>query len=291
MKARLEKRTFGRRFSLIFVLLLTAAAWTVSNSAAQQQTLLAQPSSQGTGETAVQPAQAPDSSGHTQVTQSGQDAAQTPRPEGAIAQQPVAPAPATPGQTSPGQAVQPAQALTAPAPPAAAQFPGLGTPQSPDTAAVRTETLGMNFPSEYVPMIQKANSALMSPDFTFLPIKVLDPFVPFITVESGHPGDDEEEQNAAPLTPLQKMSVSEIEKGLKAITWGELGKRAVIEDSTGRGYIVNVGTPAGERSGVITEISKDHLVIHQELWDRKAKKRFPQEFTVKLVKKMDSLKQ
>ena len=140
-------------------------------------------------------------------------------------------------------------------------------------------------------MIQKENSALMSADFTFYPIKVLDPFVPFVTSESGHPGDEEDESNAATLTPLQKMTISEIEKGLKAITWGELGKRAVIEDSTGRGYIVNVGTPAGERSGVITQISSDHLVIQQELWDRKAKKRFPQEFTIKLVKKMDSQKQ
>ena len=81
------------------------------------------------------------------------------------------------------------------------------------------------------------------------------------------------------------MTLSEIERGLKAITWGELGKKAVIEDSTGRGYIVAVGTPAGERSGVITQIFNDRLVIQQEIWDRKAKKRFPQEFTVKLVQK------
>ena len=84
------------------------------------------------------------------------------------------------------------------------------------------------------------------------------------------------------------MTLSEIERGLKAITWGDLGKKAVIEDSTGRGYIVAIGTPAGEHSGVITQILNDHLVIQQEIWDRKAKKRFPQDFTVKLSKKTDN---
>jgi len=66
---------------------------------------------------------------------------------------------------------------------------------------------------------------------------------------------------------------------------GNLGRTAVIEDSTGKGYIVSVGTPAGERNGVITQIYNDRLVIQQEIWDRKAKKRFPQDFTVKLSKK------
>ena len=84
------------------------------------------------------------------------------------------------------------------------------------------------------------------------------------------------------------MTVAEIEKGLKAITWGELGRRAIIEDATGKGYIVAVGTPAGERSGVITQIFNDRLVIQQEIWDRKAKKRFPQDFVLKLVKKTDA---
>jgi hypothetical protein len=62
----------------------------------------------------------------------------------------------------------------------------------------------------------------------------------------------------------------------------------VIEDSTGRGYIVGVGTPAGEHSGVITQILNDSLVIQQQIWDNKARKRFPQDLTIKLVKKTDS---
>jgi len=128
----------------------------------------------------------------------------------------------------------------------------------------------------------------MSANFIFYPIKAFDPFAPFIAPETSNV--NEEEPKTAPLTPLQRMSLGELEKGLKAITWGQLGEKAVIEDSTGRGYIVVVGTPAGDHSGVIKEISKDHLVIQQEIWDRKAKKRFPQEYTIKLSKKTDNQK-
>ena len=80
------------------------------------------------------------------------------------------------------------------------------------------------------------------------------------------------------------MNLGEIERGLKAITWGQLGRRALVEDSAGKGYIVSVGTPAGERNGVITDIFNDRIVIQQQLWDRAAKRMMPQNFVVKLKK-------
>jgi hypothetical protein len=80
------------------------------------------------------------------------------------------------------------------------------------------------------------------------------------------------------------MNLGEIEAGLKAIAWGDLGRRALIEDSAGKGYIVAVGTPAGERNGVITDIFNDHIIIQQQSWDRKAKQMMPQNFVVKLKK-------
>jgi Tfp pilus assembly protein PilP len=189
--------------------------------------------------------------------------------------------------------------------PASASSPGeeqqvQSAPQSPDQtvgtqplgeAAPQPEGAAWSCPPEYIPLIQKTTASLMAGNFTFIPVKALDPFVPFVSLAPGSqsrtPEEEEEPQSGAPLTPLQKMTLSEIERGLKAITWGELGTRAVIEDSTGRGYIVAVGTPAGEHGGVIKQILNDRLVIQQEIWDRKAKKRFPQDFTIKLVKKTD----
>ena len=120
-------------------------------------------------------------------------------------------------------------------------------------------------------------------DYAYNPRGLIDPFVPF-TLETDQPGtaatpsageleeESEPVEPPRPLTPLQRMTVTEIEQGLKAILWGEMGRRAIIEDSTGKGYIVASGTPVANYNGIITGIFKDRLVIRQEVWDRKAKK-------------------
>ncbi len=189
----------------------------------------------------------------------------------------------------PPPAAAPATPDVSPQPPAPLQ----GSTASPNlqahkpAGAASAEASGAAYSSEYAPFVQKTASALMSENFTFYPIKALDPFVPFITPETPGRSDEEPNPTTRPLTPLQKMTLSEIERGLRAITWGSLGRKAVIEDSTGKGYIVSVGTPAGDRSGVITQILNDRLVIQQEIWDRKARKRYPQDFTIKLSKKTE----
>lgn len=146
-------------------------------------------------------------------------------------------------------------------------------------------------PSEAAIQVQKE---LLQPQFAYNPKALLDPFKPFIAPAAEAPpvvstaGDEDLEapppEPQRPLTPLQRMRVSEIEAGLKAIMWGPLGRRAVIEDASGKGYIVSVGTPVGERNGVVSEIFNDHLVIQQEFWDKREKRMVPQNVMVKLKK-------
>jgi Tfp pilus assembly protein PilP len=139
---------------------------------------------------------------------------------------------------------------------------------------------------------EKVLEALLKDNFSYTQNKMVDPFVSFIApVEAPPPqlttSEDEFEpppEPQRPLTPLQKMNLGEIERGLKAIAWGELGRRALVEDSAGKGYIVSVGTPASERNGVITDIFNDRIVIQQQIWDRKTKRLAPQNFVVKLKK-------
>jgi hypothetical protein len=274
MKARSGKRAIARHFCLIFVLLFTSAVWTSSTLAVERTG----PVPQSPEQTAVQQSPSPDSPGEAKQAESAQQ-----------------PAPTASEQALQVQAEQGAKPEANTPPPAtgpeAAKLPEPPAPQTPVAAATQTETAGISCPPEYVPLILKTNTALMTASFTFYPVKALDPFAPFVdTSAQFRAEEDEPKDGGPPLTPLQKMTVSEIEKGLKAIIWGDLGKKAVIEDSTGRGYIVAVGTPAGERSGVITQIFNDRLVIQQEIWDRKAKKRFPQDFTIKLSKKTDDKK-
>jgi Tfp pilus assembly protein PilP len=140
---------------------------------------------------------------------------------------------------------------------------------------------------------EKVAEALLKANFVYNQNKMVDPFVSFLSPGPSAPPElpaaveDEVEpppEPQRPLTPLQKMSLGEIERGLKAIVWGEYGRRALIEDSAGKGYIVGIGTPVGERNGVITDIFNDRIVIQQESWDRTAKRFMPDNFSVKLKK-------
>ena len=86
-----------------------------------------------------------------------------------------------------------------------------------------------------------------------------DPFLPLVkegsSFFSGLPG-------GAPLTPLQKYSLSEL-KLVAVIQAGEKS-RAMVEDSKGDGYILTKGTLIGDRYGEVVEIKKDEVVIEEK---------------------------
>lgn len=240
---RSRKQRSGCRFSLVLVLLLTAAAWVVSVSAAGE------PGDQKSGQTVIRALPAAPSAQWVAGTQKS----------------------------------QPLQAGTSAPPAGHVVITAKGLPAG--TAAGKPASEAKETPEELSAIVKKTSAFLSAPRFTFLPDKGLDPFVPFVSLQnnngSGGPGA------GGPLTPLQKMTLAEMERGLKAIVWGGLGKMAVIEDSTGKGYIVGVGTPAGPNGGVITQILDNSLVIQQEIWNSQTRKRLPEDFTVKMVKKDD----
>ena len=136
-------------------------------------------------------------------------------------------------------------------------------------------------------------AALMNKEFAYTPDELIDPFISFVVLQTvaSEPrmgkGEDEDEgppKAQLPLTPLQKMAVGQIERGFKAVIWGDMGMRALIEDGSGKGYIVGVGTPLGANNGLITDIQNDRLVIQQEAWDAKVRQMVPKMVEIKLTK-------
>ena len=119
----------------------------------------------------------------------------------------------------------------------------------------------------------------------------MDPFVPFIIPETRVTESLPEMKKAPlptarsglPLTPLQKMQLGEIESGLKAIVWGAMGSRALIEDASGKGYIIKEGTPV-TAEGIVERIYKDALVIRQYVWNGKERRWVPKFVTIHLKK-------
>jgi Tfp pilus assembly protein PilP len=138
---------------------------------------------------------------------------------------------------------------------------------------------------------EKVLAALNQKDFSYTPDNMVDPFVSFIVTrteptEPVMPPEDEAEppKPQMPLTPLQKMALGQIERGFRAVLWGDLGMRALIEDDAGKGYIVSVGTPLGGYNGVVTEIYNDRLIIQQQIWNPGLKQMVPRIVEVKLTK-------
>jgi Tfp pilus assembly protein PilP len=198
---------------------------------------------------------------------------------------------------SPGAAQEGAPtAIENPVPESAPQETANPDPSSDPALLELITTMSSEPPSQKSSPSKEVLDALQEQDFSYTPAKLSDPFISFIVpVKAPQPelaliveNEDLPPEPPKPLTPLQKMSLGEIEKGLKAILWGEMGRRAVIEDSTGKGYIVGVGTPIAGSNGVITEIFDDRLVIQQEVWDKSSKTMVPQNLMVKLNKKQNS---
>jgi Tfp pilus assembly protein PilP len=86
------------------------------------------------------------------------------------------------------------------------------------------------------------------------------------------------------LTPLQKMPLSEIEAGLKAIIWGQLGNKALVEDATGKGYVVQEGTYVGQHDGIVKKIYEDRIIVEEYRRDPGKDRLEPNEVVLKLKK-------
>ncbi|MEJ5347409.1 MAG: hypothetical protein WHS46_01795 [Desulfosoma sp.] len=149
-------------------------------------------------------------------------------------------------------------------------------------------------PEQALVLRGQMHQAVLSDEFRYRPLGLLDPFVPFVkpgvTVTETYPESEREPPPVPsagfPLTPLQKMSLGEIERGLKAILWGDMGSRALIEDAAGRGYIVREGTPVTP-DGLVERIYKDALVVRQYVWNAKENQWVPDFVTVQLKKEKE----
>lgn len=109
-----------------------------------------------------------------------------------------------------------------------------------------------------------------------------DPFKPFILASS--PQEDTMPKVVRQLTPLQKMPLSEIQSGLRAIIWGQLGNKALVEDATGKGYVVKEGTYVGQHNGIVKQIYEDRIVVEEYRRDPIEDRLVPSEVVLKLKK-------
>ncbi len=70
------------------------------------------------------------------------------------------------------------------------------------------------------------------------------------------------------LTPLEKIGLSQLR--LTGIIMAASGNRAIVEDSTGKGYVIRKGTYIGLNSGVVEKIAEDRVIVVETIGGRRA---------------------
>ncbi|MBN2516641.1 MAG: pilus assembly protein PilP [Deltaproteobacteria bacterium] len=79
------------------------------------------------------------------------------------------------------------------------------------------------------------------------------------------------EAKSVPLTPLELFSIGQLK--LVGITMGQGKNMAMIEDPTGKFYLITKGTLIGLKKGKVADIHPDRVVIEEKTIDSDEKKK------------------
>jgi type IV pilus assembly protein PilP len=119
------------------------------------------------------------------------------------------------------------------------------------------------------PPVKTFDTQTLIPDLVlgYDPIGRIDPFIPLVKDEPVKVEKKElidakgviREQRTK--TPLEKIELSQLK--LRAIILAPSGNKALVEESTGKGYIITRGTYIGRNEGKVTKIMKNKIVVEE----------------------------
>ena len=115
----------------------------------------------------------------------------------------------------------------------------------------------------------------------------IDPFIPLVRKEEATSQENApppEEKPRRVLTPLEKMELSQLK--LVAVILMKNKKLAMVEEATGKGYEVGIGTYIGKESGQVTEINPSSIIIREIVKDYKGNRK--ERFQEMKIHKRDS---
>ncbi|NVM21455.1 MAG: pilus assembly protein PilP [Desulfobacterales bacterium] len=79
------------------------------------------------------------------------------------------------------------------------------------------------------------------------------------------PADKKPKKKRAPLTPLQRIDLSQLK--LVGIVISPTGDKALVEGPSGKGYIISKGTYVGTNFGRVKRILRDRIIVEEEVED------------------------
>ncbi|MGD9182790.1 MAG: pilus assembly protein PilP [Desulfobacterales bacterium] len=93
----------------------------------------------------------------------------------------------------------------------------------------------------------------------------IDPFEPLFREKPKLALKKKKQKKRTPRTPLERIDISQLK--LVAIVLASSGNRALVEESSGKGYVVKKGTYMGTNSGKVVKIEKDKVIVAEEFED------------------------
>jgi type IV pilus assembly protein PilP len=95
----------------------------------------------------------------------------------------------------------------------------------------------------------------------------MDPFDPFLYKPEPEvtPTEQEQLQIRAPQTPLERMDLAQVR--LTAIMRAPGKTRALVEEASGKGYVINEGTYIGNKGGRVSKILPDRVIVEEKYLD------------------------
>jgi type IV pilus assembly protein PilP len=175
-----------------------------------------------------------------------------PQPPVAQVKPPAAPVPAP----APAQPPKPA------APPAAAGEP----PPAPPAAVVPAVLTVEEAKKGTGPMAAVLNIQATEP---YNPKGKVDPFEPLFREESAAKSALLKPKKRVSETPLENIDIGQLK--LVAIVNARGGNYAMVEESSGKGYVIKPGTYIGRNSGKVLKIEPDKVLIEEEYEDLNGK--------------------
>lgn len=117
-------------------------------------------------------------------------------------------------------------------------------------------------PGKSAPMLASVEGGLP----LYNPAGKIDPFEPlFKDRPSQKKIKKSNRKKRQPRTPLERIDISQLK--LVGIILASSGNRALVEESSGKGYVIKKGTYIGTNAGRVTEISKHKVVVEEEYED------------------------
>lgn len=102
------------------------------------------------------------------------------------------------------------------------------------------------------------------------PVGKIDPFRPLFTEEPAietvaafSKADKSKRKKRIPRTPLEKIDLSQLK--LVGIVKSSDVNRALVEEVSGKGYVIKKGTYIGVNAGKVVQILDDKIVIEEEV--------------------------